>query len=278
MPTWMPSFDDRSPCFALAWVLCLAGCSKPASPPPPADVPETVFQAAARNDLPRLRALLAAGGDPNDATVVDDTSPLQKIGNFFRRKKQYDSTQQTPLQIAAERNHAAIVSALLAAGARPDVADGRGSRPLHLAAGAGALETVRVLAAAKDEVNALSRDGSTALMLAVSRNDERMVELLLGVGADPKVKTRSSGWTALHGASSHPAITRRLIAAGADVNALQDGRTPLTYAARAGALEVVRILLDAKADPNRGRPLESAKDEATQALLRSRGATVVSRP
>jgi ankyrin repeat protein len=46
------------------------------------------------------------------------------------------------------------------------------------------------------------------------------------------------------------AAVKRLIAAGADVNARDGGSTPLIYAARSGDTEAVSALLDAGADPN----------------------------
>lgn len=46
------------------------------------------------------------------------------------------------------------------------------------------------------------------------------------------------------------AVVRDLIAQGRDVNARDNGYTPLMFAARAGDPETVNALLDAKADPN----------------------------
>ena len=46
------------------------------------------------------------------------------------------------------------------------------------------------------------------------------------------------------------AAVRNLIAEGGDVNARDNGYTPLAFAARAGDAETVNALLDAEADPN----------------------------
>lgn len=46
------------------------------------------------------------------------------------------------------------------------------------------------------------------------------------------------------------AAVRALAAGGADVNARDNGYTPLVFAARAGSVEAIKALVDAKADPN----------------------------
>jgi hypothetical protein len=46
------------------------------------------------------------------------------------------------------------------------------------------------------------KDGSTALHFAASRGDSTLVATLLKRGADPRIQTRSSGWSALHYAAA----------------------------------------------------------------------------
>ena len=61
------------------------------------------------------------------------------------------------------------------------------------------------------------------------------------------------GATALYAAAANadPAMTEKLLAAGADANAhLLSGETPLMEAARRGNLATVRLLLAGGADPN----------------------------
>ncbi len=79
-----------------------------------------------------------------------------------------------------------------------------------------------------------------------------MVDLLLG-GRHPVKAANEFGATALYAATDFddPAVTKKLLAAGADPNmALRSGETPVMAAAREGHVALVRALLDAGADPN----------------------------
>jgi ankyrin repeat protein len=128
--------------------------------------------------------------------------------------------------------------------------------------------------------------GSTPLMYAVLYGDADAVRLLLDNGADPNVRNEA-GASALMWAADDLEKTRLLLRRGADVNARSDdGRTALAIAAsRFGSLAVVRILLDAGADPSVKSPSykgpltplrEAAEvgDEAVVRLLIERGADV----
>lgn len=89
------------------------------------------------------------------------------------------------------------------------VRDGQADRVAEL------LRKNAALAHAKDA----DADQTPILYLAVDRQDEELVRLLLENGADPRVTTRS-GWTVLARACSHstPAVVDLLLKAGADVN------------------------------------------------------------
>lgn len=126
--------------------------------------------------------------------------------------------------------------------------------------------------------------GSTPLMYAALFGDADSVRLLLEAGADPNIRNEV-GATALMWAVDDLDKTRLLIRSGADVNARSDdGRTPtLVAAARPGSYDVVKLLLDYKANPSemvntyRGpmtplRLAAEAGDEATLRLLLDRGA------
>src|SRR4051794_9915123 len=94
--------------------------------------------------------------------------------------------------------------------------------------------------------------GADALIVAASRNDVAMADLLLQAGADPK-GSNEYGATALYAAAGNvnPSMAARLLAAGADANArLLSGETPLIEATRRGNVETMHALLAAGADPN----------------------------
>lgn len=138
----------------------------------------------------------------------------------------------------------------------------------------------------RDEPQAASRKGpggSTPLMYAVLYGDAESVRLLLDAGADPNLRNEA-GATALMWAVDDMDKTRLLIRGGADVNARSDDeRTPLFIAAaRPGSYDVVKLLLDHKANPslvvNRYGPMTPLRlaaesgDEALLRLLLERGA------
>jgi uncharacterized protein len=149
----------------------------------------------------------------------------------------------------------AMILAFLAGTALSSVvlAADTGSLSLTQAAKQGNRDAVRSLLSDPAKKDAASTEGGAALILAASRKDVEMTDLLLRAGADPKA-VNDYGATALYAAASEnadPAITKKLLAAGADPNAaLMSGETPLMQAARIGNVETVRALLEGGADPN----------------------------
>jgi len=94
--------------------------------------------------------------------------------------------------------------------------------------------------------------GMTPIMLAASRGDIEIIDLLFTQGADPN-KRGSAERTALQYAveKNHVDAAKRLLAYGADIDAFDNGRlTPLIMAADRGYTELALILLEKGADPN----------------------------
>ena len=182
-----------------------------------------------------------------------------------------------------------------------------GWTPLMYAARDGAADSVRALADAKAELNASDPDGTTALMYAILNAHFDTAAILIDKGADPNVAD-ITGTTALYAAVdmhtlgpmlSRPSpklvdkldaadIAKLLIEHGADVNArlkrpilgrhhlptgdasLGEGTTALARAAKSNDLQLMRMLLDAGADPKL-----TLKDRTTPLMIAAAGGAVV---
>ncbi|ERN42499.1 ankyrin repeat-containing protein [Rubidibacter lacunae KORDI 51-2] len=231
--------------------------------------------AVKQGNLDELQAALAAGADPNASEQqTRDRNPRHK----------------TALMFAAESDRVATVRMLLEAGADVNLSDcpvrKQGRTPLMYAAIANAPEVLNLLLAAGAEVDARDKRGQTALFFAVQEECLDAAKVLLKGGADPHQK----GWDGSpcsiaayagpdiadaiaaadpgeEGTTSEAAqaemlvsaafdgnveLVNKLIAEGADANAREhdDGWTALMLAAARDAIECVRALLDAGADPN----------------------------
>jgi len=234
----------------------------------------TALHCATQQVMPSLTALLISKGA--------DVSARTNSG-------------ETPLLNAAKSASMEEIKALLAAGAPVNDADNYGNSPVLAAAGsqcgtpACRVEVVELLAAhganvkarnqagenayskllqaaggqdaeatlrALDklsklgfEPNALTADGATLISFAAGLGKQELLKKLIDAGAD--VNAKGKGPTALVAAIKWPDEVRLLLAAKADPN-LQDGSgdSPVVVAARQQAYESLKILLDAGASPN----------------------------
>jgi hypothetical protein len=151
--------------------------------------------------------------------------------------------------IAVNNDRVSQVKALLARGMDPDTVDPNGEPVLVAAARAGNTATVEVLLAGKANVNARSRFGDTALMVAALNGHLELVRKLRVRGA----AVDQPGWTALIYAATggHDDVVRYLLAEGANVNAgSPNGTTALMMAVREGRMTTVELLLARGANPN----------------------------
>ncbi|KFY31446.1 hypothetical protein V493_01097 [Pseudogymnoascus sp. VKM F-4281 (FW-2241)] len=171
-----------------------------------------------------------------------------------------DSYNRTPLSLAAERGHEAVVTLLVK---RDDViADSKnrdGRTPLSLAAERGHRAVVELLVK-RDDVVADSRDnyGQTPLLFAADRGHESFVKLLLkrdDVMADSKDKYGRTPLS-LAAQEGHEAVVKLLVERDDVIADSKDkyGRTPLSLAAERGHEAVVKLLVE------RGDVMAQSKD------------------
>jgi ankyrin repeat protein len=148
------------------------------------------------------------------------------------------------LLLAAYFGHPELAEVFVRHGAKPDVFE---------ASALGDLETVRKLVGAdRGLVNAFAPDGFYPLGLAAFFGHRAIVEFLMKNGADVSLAARNAQKvTALHAGASRGGaeIVKLLLEAGADPNAKQErGFGPLHSAAGNGNAAVVALLLKHGAD------------------------------
>ncbi len=114
--------------------------------------------------------------------------------------------------------------------------------------GAGNKENVVLFLKAGMDVNAVDKEGSTALMIAAEKGDIELARVLLQNGADVNARNRD-GYTALMYAAykGSAEVVELLLENNADVNARdKDGWTALRYAVLQGRNDIVKLLAKAK--------------------------------
>jgi len=185
------------------------------------------------------------------------------------------------LLAACESGNATEVRKLLAEGVDPNARRNSGATALSYAVAGRHVEVVRLLLNAKADPNRTSF-GLAPLFLASENGDVESIKLLLAAGArvndrlkavDQEMKVRD-GDTALMASASpgaSAAATRALLAAGADVNAKADnGKTAVMQAVATENVEVLKALLEAKADVKGKMAAPEEIDALTLAVGRSR--------
>ena len=227
----------------------------------------TPLQLAAVNGSATLtKLLLAAGADPN-AVLPEGETVLMSAARTGQRDTlellldagaRIDAREQwygeTALMWAAAENHEAAVRLLVERGADVNQRSSQlpfknrragqsilslGSwTPLMYAARENAIDAGRALAAARADLNLTDPDGATALVIAIINANYEFADLLLRAGADPNVVDKDAAMGPLYAAAD----MRRL--------AIGHGRPNPRPVGALDALDVIRLLLEKKADPD----------------------------
>lgn len=117
---------------------------------------------------------------------------LKAVGLFLKAgysPNTRDKSGVPVLSLAVRKQHPTVVTMLIDAGADVNViSDDRGNTPLMDAAAVGRLELVGELIDAGADTDVASKNGQTALILAVGQNAVPLVERLVRAGADASIE------------------------------------------------------------------------------------------
>jgi ankyrin repeat protein len=234
--------------------------------------------------LVRASALLAIAGAAASAGAADtrviDAAKHERAADVRALVQQHVSVEArepdgtTALHWTVRADDVESTKLLLRAGASVNTANRYGVTPMALAALNGNPTMITLLLGAGADPNAASPEGETALMTAARTGNAACVVALLDAGADVGAREQWLNETALMWAAArnHAEATRVLLDYGAEVDARslrqefapfrfnlatmvntvlpRGGLTALMMAAREGAVDAARVLMEHNANVN----------------------------
>lgn len=240
-----------------------------AAPSAAADVDTRLAEAARRGDAAAVRRLMLQPGIDVNAPSADGTPALHwmvrvndvetaaaliRAGANVRAPNRYGVL---PLSLAAQNANAAMIRLLVESGADANAPDAAGETPLIAATSVGSLDAVRALVDAGAVVDAKDKAfQQSALMVAVRANHPALVRRFLELGADVNAKTRTGDtprWVlpnSVPGFGHGIGIVRGGLPERGSRVPIPGAMSPLLYAARDGRIESATLLLERGANIN----------------------------
>lgn len=163
---------------------------------------ESFFKAIELDNAYEVGQFLKKGQNPNAtnaegqpaisyAMSIDSVDSVKMLlQNSSLDVNQRNLYGDTPLMIASIKDNSGWVAALLGKGAKLKTGSGHWTA-LHYAAASGSVKAVNMLLSAGANLDALSPNSTTPLMMAARENREDVVMLLLSRGADPTIVNQS---------------------------------------------------------------------------------------
>uniref|UniRef100_A0A673BRX7 Ankyrin-1 n=1 Tax=Sphaeramia orbicularis TaxID=375764 RepID=A0A673BRX7_9TELE len=245
----------------------------------------TPLHCAARNGHVRIIEILLDHGAPIQAKTKNGLSPIHMAAqgdhmDCVKQLLQYNAEidditldHLTPLHVAAHCGHHRMAKVLLDKGAKPNSRALNGFTPLHIACKKNHMRVMDLLLKHSASLEAVTESGLTPLHVASFMGHLNIVKILLQKGASPSASNVKVE-TPLHMASraGHFEVAEFLLENAAPVDAKakvmsplmknihtqpfravktdSDDQTPLHCASRMGHKELVKLLLEHKANPN----------------------------
>ncbi|PSN47903.1 hypothetical protein C0J52_03375 [Blattella germanica] len=157
----------------------------------------------------------------------------------------------TILHWAARQGKPEAILELVRLGANVNITNDYGNTPLHCAAKSGSLSVVTMIVKLGGDVGIKNNDGDTALYLAAGQGMWHVVNHLLLLGSN--INIGSNGNTPLHWAAEKGEldIIKHLVESRADINISNwEGNRPLHFAVRKCIIETVKVIIAVGADLN----------------------------
>lgn len=207
------------------------------------------FIQQAEHDLLRAAALEPTNKEVH-ATLVKVRGLLKAIGKNLQESQDMGWSQ---LLLAAKEQCIVEVGELLESNANVDEKGPENWTPLTLAAEKGYIDVTDQLLAARASVDLVGPRDTSALIIAAQKGHSEVAMQLIGAGADVNLPDPDLNASALMLAVQlgDVFLINRLIVAGAKIDAVETrGISSLMFASQAGRSDIVKLLLDAKAQSN----------------------------
>ncbi|MDR0758840.1 MAG: ankyrin repeat domain-containing protein [Treponema sp.] len=191
---------------------------------------------------------------------VDTVNQFLSLGCSIHAR---NAQGKTPFRIALSNSSARMVSTLLTKD-RIYIADDEGRSPLHIALLEGAAPTiVQTIIAQGGRVSGIDAEGRTPLRIAMDTNNWEAARILAEAGSDPFAVSGDGKTPGVIALSKGSDAVRAIFAGRAIVAKDRTGNTILHYAAQYGNTELIALLLDLGANKNtRNIAAESPADIA----------------